>query len=132
MNCFSNTKATGNAGIASFVGQTTNNSIIKNNITLVNQTVGYKFDGRTASDKFKNFSGNYENKVNVGKSTTTRAGIDFTGKTCYTEMLLYAKEKIHPIFHAAVSLSQTGGKGKRKRKQSDNPSGCIKIIFCLK
>ena len=80
MNCFSNTKATGNAGIASFVGQTTNNSIIKNNITLVNQTVGYKFDGRTASDKFKNFSGNYENKVNVGKSTTTRAGIDFTGK----------------------------------------------------
>ena len=80
INSFSHTKATGNAGIASFVGQTTSNSIIKNNITLVNQTVGYKFDGRTATDKFTNFSGNYENKSNVGKSTTTRAGIDFTGK----------------------------------------------------
>ena len=95
MNCFSNTKATGNAGIASFVGQTTNNSIIKNNITLVNQTVGYKFDGRTASDKFKNFSGNYENKVNVGKSTTTRAGIDFTGKITEIEGTEVKKESFY-------------------------------------
>ncbi len=95
MNCFSNTKATGNAGIASFVGQTTNNSIIKNNITLVNQTVGYKFDGRTASDKFKNFSGNYENKVNVGKSTTTRAGIDFTGKITEVEGTEVKKESFY-------------------------------------
>ncbi len=95
MNCFSNTKATGNAGIASFVGQTTNNSVIKNNITLVNQTVGYKFDGRTASDKFKNFSGNYENKVNVGKSTTTRAGIDFTGKITEIEGTEVKKESFY-------------------------------------
>ncbi len=95
MNCFSNTKATGNAGIASFTGQTTNNSIIKNNITLVNQTVGYKFDGRTATDKFTNFSGNYENKSNVGKSTTTRTGIDFTGKITEVDGTEVKKEEFY-------------------------------------
>ena len=54
--------ASGNAGIASLVGQTLNESIIKNNITLVNQLTGYKFDGRTANNKFTNFSNNYENE----------------------------------------------------------------------
>ncbi len=95
INCFSNTKATGNAGTSSFVGQTTNNSIIKNNITLVNQTVGYKFDGRTAADKFANFSGNYENKANVGRSTTTRTGIDFTGKITEVEESEIKKESFY-------------------------------------
>lgn len=85
INCFSNTKATGNSGTASFVGQTINNSVIKNNITLVNQLSGYKFDGRTADDKFTNFSGNYENKGNIGTSTLTRPNIDFTGKISVAE-----------------------------------------------
>ena len=79
-NCFSMCKAKGNAGVASFVGQTINNSNIKNNITLVNQVGGYKFDGRTANNKFTNFANNYENYENIGQSTLTRAGIDFTGK----------------------------------------------------
>ena len=46
INCFSNAKAEGNAGIASFVGQTHNKSTLRNNLTLVNQFKGYKFDGR--------------------------------------------------------------------------------------
>lgn len=79
INCFSNAMASGNAGIASFVGQTLNDSIIKNNITLTNQLTGYKFDGRTANNKFTNFSNNYENEGNIGTSTLTR-NIDFTGK----------------------------------------------------
>ena len=57
-NSFSMCKAKGNAGTASFVGQTINNSSIKNNITLVNQVGGYKFDGRTANNKFTNFVNN--------------------------------------------------------------------------
>ena len=85
INSFSSTKATGNAGTASFVGQTINNSIIKNNITLVNQLSGYKFDGRTANDKFTNFSNNYENKGNIGTSTLTRPNIDFTDKISVAE-----------------------------------------------
>lgn len=80
INCFSNAMASGNAGIASLVGQTLNESIIKNNITLVNQLTGYKFDGRTANNKFTNFSNNYENEGNIGMSTLTRKNIDFTGK----------------------------------------------------
>ena len=80
INCFSNATAKGNAGIASFVGQTLNDSIIKNNITLVNQLTGYKFDGRTAKNKFTNFINNYEYKENIGTSTLTRKDIDFTGK----------------------------------------------------
>ncbi|MGN0025896.1 MAG: ZmpA/ZmpB/ZmpC family metallo-endopeptidase-related protein, partial [Clostridium sp.] len=80
INCFSNAKADGNSGIASFVGQTHNQSTIKNNITLVNQFKGYKFDGRTGSNKFVNFSGNYENEANAGTSTLNRTGIDFSGK----------------------------------------------------
>ncbi len=95
INCFSYAKATGNAGTASFTGQTTNNSILKNNITLVNQTVGYKFDGRTANDKFTNFTNNYENKANVGKSTTTRTGIDFTGKISEVEEAEVKKESFY-------------------------------------
>ena len=95
INCFSNTKATGNAGTASFTGQTIGNSIIKNNITLVNQTTGYKFDGRTANNKFTNFSGNYENKANVGKSTLTRTGIDFTGKISIAEGTEFKKESFY-------------------------------------
>ena len=80
INCFSNARAEGNEGIASFVGQTVNNSKIKNNITLVNQFKGYKFDGRTGSDKFVNFSGNYENEGNAGTSTLDRRGVEFKGK----------------------------------------------------
>ena len=63
-----------------FVGQTVNNSVIKNNLTLVNQFTGYKFDGRTANDKFVNFSGNYENEGNVGTSTRERTAVNFDGK----------------------------------------------------
>ena len=80
VNSFSNAKAEGNSGVASFVGQTVNNSVIKNNLTLVNQFVGYKFDGRTANDKFGNFSGNYENEGNVGTSTRERTAVNFDGK----------------------------------------------------
>ena len=80
MNCFSSATAMGNVGIASLVGQTLNDSIIKNNITLVNQLTGYKFDGRTAKNKFTNFINNYEYKENIGTSTLTRKDIDFTGK----------------------------------------------------
>lgn len=80
INCFSNAMASGNEGIASLVGQTLNDSKIKNNITLVNQLTGYKFDGRTAKNKFTNFSNNYENEGNIGTSTLTRTDIDFTGK----------------------------------------------------
>ena len=54
---------------------------IKNNITLVNQFKGYKFDGRTGNDKFVNFSGNYENAGNVGTSTRDRTtAVNFDGK----------------------------------------------------
>lgn len=80
INCFSKTRADGNDGIASFVGKTVNNATIKNNITLVNQFKGYKFDGRTENDRFVNFSGNYENEGNAGTSTRNRKGIDFNGK----------------------------------------------------
>ncbi|MCI8273738.1 MAG: hypothetical protein HFJ55_06635 [Clostridia bacterium] len=83
-NSFSMCKAKGNAGTASFVGQTINNSSIKNNITLVNQVGGYKFDGRTANNKFTNFVNNYENEDNIGQSTLLRAGIDFAGKISVT------------------------------------------------
>ncbi len=80
INSFSNAKAEGNSGVASFVGQTTNNSVIKNNLTLVNQFMGYKFDGRTPNDKFVNFSGNYESEGNVGTSTRERTAVNFDGK----------------------------------------------------
>ena len=95
INCFSNVKTIGNAGTASFTGQTTGNSIIKNNITLVDQTAGYKFDGRTANNKFINFSGNYENKANLGRSTLTRTGIDFTGKISLADGEDVKKEKFY-------------------------------------
>ena len=81
INCFSNASADGRDGVASFVGQTVNNSTIKNNLTLVNQFKGYKFDGRTAVDKFDNFSGNYENDGNAGTSTRDRVtSISLDGK----------------------------------------------------
>ena len=81
INCFSNAKAEGNAGIASFVGQTHNKSTLRNNITLVNQFKGYKFDGRTGEGKFENFSGNYENSGNAGTSTRDRVkSISLDGK----------------------------------------------------
>lgn len=81
INCFSNAKAEGNAGIASFVGQTHNKSTLRNNLTLANQFKGYKFDGRTAVDKFDNFSGNYENDGNAGTSTRDRVtSISLDGK----------------------------------------------------
>lgn len=81
INCFSNAKAEGNAGIASFVGQTHNKSTLRNNLTLVNQFKGYKFDGRTGEGKFENFSGNYENAGNAGTSTRDRLkSINLDGK----------------------------------------------------
>lgn len=81
INCFSNAKAEGNAGIASFVGQTHNKSTLRNNLTLVNQFKGYKFDGRTGEGKFENFSGNYENSDNAGTSTRDRLkSINLDGK----------------------------------------------------
>lgn len=81
INCFSNAKAEGNAGIASFVGQTHNKSTLRNNLTLVNQFKGYKFDGRTGEGKFENFSGNYENAGNAGTSTRDRLkSISLDGK----------------------------------------------------
>ncbi len=126
INCFSNTKATGNAGTASFTGQTTGNSIVKNNITLVNQTVGYKFDGRTANDKFANFSGNYENKANVGKSTLTRTGIDFTGKISVAEEAEFKKESFYTETLAwnnniwDFSCITTGGLPKLKNDDPNN------------
>ncbi|MCI6457959.1 MAG: hypothetical protein MSA56_09680, partial [Clostridium sp.] len=77
----SNAKAEGNAGIASFVGQTHNKSTLRNNLTLVNQFKGYKFDGRTGEGKFENFSGNYENSGNAGTSTRDRVkSISLDGK----------------------------------------------------
>jgi len=79
-NCFSNCKAKGNTGIASFVGQTANNATIQNNITFANQAVGYKFDGRTANNKFTNFANNYEAEASAGRSTLTRTDVDFTEK----------------------------------------------------
>ena len=81
INCFSNASAEGRDGVASFVGQTVHNSTLKNNLTLVNQFKGYKFDGRTAVDKFDNFSGNYENDGNAGTSTRDRVtSISLDGK----------------------------------------------------
>ena len=81
INCFSNAKAEGNAGIASFVGQTHNKSTLRNNLTLVNQFKGYKFDGRTGEGKFENFSGSYENAGNAGTSTRDRLkSINLDGK----------------------------------------------------
>lgn len=81
INCFSNAKAEGSTGIASFVGQTHNKSTLRNNITLVNQFKGYKFDGRTGEGKFENFSGNYENSGNAGTSTRDRVkSISLDGK----------------------------------------------------
>ena len=49
----------------------------------------------TANDKFANFTGNYENKDNVGKSTTTRAGIDFTGKITQIDGTEVKKESFY-------------------------------------
>ena len=130
-NCFSNTKAKGNAGIASFTGQTTGNSIIKNNITLVNQITGYKFDGRTSNTNFKNFSGNYENKANVGLSTLTRTGVDFTGKIDVVEGSELTKESFYTetltwdnkIWDFAEVQS-----GKLPKLRNDDPNGNITNI----
>lgn len=131
INSFSSTKATGNAGTASFVGQTINNSIIKNNITLVNQLSGYKFDGRTANDKFTNFSNNYENQGNIGTSTLTRENIDFTGKISIAE-----ESKVQtPSFYTGIlnwnsniwdfSRVQTGGLPKLKNSDPNSISSTV-------
>ena len=131
INSFSNTKATGNAGTASFVGQTINNSIIKNNITLTNQLSGYKFDGRTANDKFTNFSGNYENKGNIGTSTLTRPNIDFTDKISVAE----ESDVQSPSFYTGTlnwdssiwdfNKVQTGGLPKLKNSDPNDISSTV-------
>ena len=46
-NSYSATSANGIHGVAGFIGQSTENSTIANNIALGNQIRQYKFDGRT-------------------------------------------------------------------------------------
>ena len=78
-NSYSATSANGIHGVAGFIGQSTENSIIANNIALGNQNRQYKFDGKTENDKFVNYSNNFEYKENRGNSISLRTGIDFAG-----------------------------------------------------
>ena len=77
---YSSASVNGIEGIAGFIGQSTENSIIQNNISLGNQNKHYKFDGKTENGKFENYLNNYEYEENRGKSTLLREGIDFNGK----------------------------------------------------
>lgn len=138
INCFSNASADGRDGVASFVGQTVNNSTIKNNLTLVNQFKGYKFDGRTAVDKFDNFSGNYENDGNAGTSTRDRVtSISLDGKiniasaadveteSFYTNTLGW-NEKVWDF-----SKVSTGGIPKL-RNSDPNDNSCVVATYHIK
>ena len=78
-NSYSATSANGIHGVAGFIGQSTENSIIANNIALGNQNRQYKFDGKTENDKFVNYSNNFEYKENRGNSILSRTGINFAG-----------------------------------------------------
>ena len=78
-NSYSATSANGIHGVAGFIGQSTENSIIANNIALGNQNRQYKFDGKTENDKFVNYSNNFEYKENRGNSISSRNGINFAG-----------------------------------------------------
>ena len=78
-NSYSATSADGVHGAAGFIGQSTENSTIANNIALGNQNRQYKFDGKTENDKFVNYSNNFEYKENRGNSISLRTGIDFAG-----------------------------------------------------
>lgn len=78
-NSYSSTSADGIDGVAGFIGQSTENSTIANNIALGNQNRQYKFDGKTENDKFVNYSNNFEYKENRGNSILSRTGINFAG-----------------------------------------------------
>ena len=78
-NSYSSTSADGIHGVAGFIGQSTENSTIANNIALGNQNRQYKFDGKTENDKFVNYSNNFEYKENRGNSISSRNGINFAG-----------------------------------------------------
>ena len=78
-NSYSATSADGVHGAAGFIGQSTENSTIANNIALGNQNRQYKFDGKTENDKFVNYSNNFEYKENRGNSISSRNGINFAG-----------------------------------------------------
>ena len=78
-NSYSATSADGVHGAAGFIGQSTENSTIANNIALGNQSRQYKFDGKTENDKFVNYSNNFEYKENRGNSISSRNGINFAG-----------------------------------------------------
>ena len=78
-NSYSSTSADGIDGVARFIGQSTENSTIANNIALGNQSRQYKFDGKTEYDKFGNYSNNFEYKENRGNSILSRTGINFAG-----------------------------------------------------
>ena len=92
-NCFSNSRSEGKSGVASFVGQSIKNSTLKHNVTLTNQFIGYKFDGRTGSTLFVNYEGNYENQDNIGASTLERTDIDFTGKiSTESQSVIYSED----------------------------------------
>ena len=78
-NSYSSTSADGIDGVAGFIGQSTENSTIANNIALGNQNRQYKFDGKTENDKLVNYSNNFEYKENRGNSILSRTGINFAG-----------------------------------------------------
>ena len=78
-NSYSSTSADGIDEAAGFIGQSTENSTIANNINLGNQIRQYKFDGRTEYDKFVNYSNSFEYKENRGNSISSRTGISFDG-----------------------------------------------------
>lgn len=78
-NSYSSTSADGIDEAAGFIGQSTENSTIANNINLGNQNRQYKFDGKTENDKFVNYSNNFEYKENRGNSILSRTGINFAG-----------------------------------------------------
>ncbi len=78
--CFTSVSANGESETAGFIGKSTDNAIVENNISLGNQYNQYKFDGATINKDLSNYKGNYEYNENSGISTLDRNDVNLDGK----------------------------------------------------